>query len=66
MCRGSRIRSSPAPSPHAGRWKPQWWDTDAVISGAALAYAGLAFPLLRPDQAVLCHIEATEGAGEQP
>ena len=54
-----------AGAPPSRRWMPQWWDTDVVLSGAALAYTGLAFPYLRPDQAVLCRIDATEGAAPQ-
>ncbi|MEV6493868.1 GH36 C-terminal domain-containing protein, partial [Actinoplanes sp. NPDC051633] len=61
-----RIRPVTAGRPPARRWMPSWWDTDVVLSGAALAYTGLAFPYLRPDQAVLCRIEATEGARAQP
>ncbi|MEV7624796.1 alpha-galactosidase [Actinoplanes sp. NPDC089786] len=40
---------------------PAWWgaaNEGVTLSGAALEHAGLAFPRIRPDQAVLCSVDA--------
>jgi alpha-galactosidase len=55
-----------APSQGAGAGfgtAPAWWGAGhqgVTISGAALEHVGLAFPRIRPDQAVLCRVDATE------
>ncbi|MFG1606886.1 alpha-galactosidase [Actinoplanes sp. NPDC049265] len=57
-------RSAPSHGSGAGFGNaPAWWGADGqgvTLSGAALEHAGLAFPRIRPDQAVLCRLDAKE------
>ncbi|GLY92954.1 alpha-galactosidase [Actinoplanes sp. NBRC 103695] len=50
-----------SPVPGGAVAAPSWWNESVTISGAALEHVGLAFPRIRPDQAALCRVDATQG-----
>ena len=61
-----RYRVRPAPAGTSpGLLAPSWWEAGVTLSGAALEHAGLAFPRIRPDQAVLCSVDALEATPKE-
>lgn len=60
-----RVRPLMVGTPPPGLWPPPWWSTPdgLMLSGTALAQAGLAAPVLFPEQGFLIMIEP---AGRPP
>jgi alpha-galactosidase len=55
-----RVEPVQVGSPPSGLHAPFWWEQGAVLSGAALASAGVRAPSLHPEQAALIRVTAVE------
>ena len=61
--RAYRVRPLLVGTPPSGLEPPEWWGPDGegvVLTGSALARAGLRPPILHPEQVVLLHVEAAD------